>query len=85
MRKLITLTTAALFAAGASVPAYAYAEPKRQDAPAATPSPTTDAQADTKRYCVSGTVTGSRLARKTCKTRAQWISEDNFDPLDPER
>jgi hypothetical protein len=38
-----------------------------------------------KRYCVRFTVTGSRIAKKDCKTRAQWIDEDGFDPLAPEK
>jgi hypothetical protein len=25
------------------------------------------------------------LAKKTCKTRADWIAQENFDPLAPER
>ncbi len=48
----------------------------------ATPKPT---EADSRRYCVENRYTGSRLARKTCKTRAQWIAQDGFDPLKPSR
>ncbi|MFN6936166.1 MAG: hypothetical protein ACK4NZ_13575 [Tsuneonella sp.] len=82
MRKSITLTIAALFAAGASIPAHA--EPKRRDAPAATPSARDDIKADTTRYCVEATATGSRLPKKYCKTRADWIAENDFDPLAPQ-
>ena len=32
------------------------------------------------RYCVTDTVTGSRIARKSCQTREQWIVQ-GFDPL----
>ena len=32
------------------------------------------------RYCVINQVTGSRLTRKTCQTRAQWQAQ-GFDPL----
>ncbi len=83
MRKSITLTIAALFAAGASIPAHA--EPKRQVVPVATPTPADDIKADNTRYCVKDTTTGSRLPKKTCKTRADWIADDNFDPLAPQR
>ncbi|NML05516.1 hypothetical protein [Sphingomonas sp. G-3-2-10] len=37
--------------------------------------------AKTKRYCVESDVTGSRMARRTCKTRDQWLKEDGFDPI----
>ncbi len=33
------------------------------------------------RYCIIQEITGSRIPHKTCKTRAAWISDDNFDPL----
>ena len=32
------------------------------------------------RYCVVSEVTGSRLTRKVCQTRAQWLDQ-GFDPL----
>lgn len=36
-----------------------------------------------QRYCVSDTPTGSRLPKKVCKTRADWVAEgvdmDEFD------
>ena len=32
-----------------------------------------------KRYCIKGTITGSRLTRQKCRTRAQWLQE-GFDP-----
>lgn len=34
-----------------------------------------------QQYCVQDDITGSRMPRKVCKTRAEWISEDGFDPL----
>jgi hypothetical protein len=33
------------------------------------------------RYCIIDQITGSRIPHKTCKTRAAWMSDDNFDPL----
>ena len=58
---------------------------------AASNDPTTDAPkqervaakapSESQKYCVEDQVTGSRLKHKTCKTRAEWISEDGFDPL----
>ena len=54
---------------------------------AATTDPTTAPAKDQKepkasqKYCVSETVTGSRVPTKVCKTRAEWIAEEGFDPL----
>ena len=55
--------------------------------PATAPSITAPAQAEgggarakPTRYCVIGTVTGSRIERKTCNTRKAWLAE-GFDPL----
>jgi hypothetical protein len=57
--------------------------------PATAPSITAPAQAEGSaarakptRYCVIGTVTGSRIERKTCRTREAWLAE-GFDPLTP--
>ena len=33
------------------------------------------------RYCVADTLVGSRIARKTCKTRDEWIKAEGFDPI----
>jgi hypothetical protein len=35
---------------------------------------------DTRRICVVDTFTGTRIASKVCRTRAQWIAE-GVDPL----
>ena len=55
--------------------------------PNATSSITAPAQADggaprakSTRYCVVGALTGSRIERKTCRTRQAWLNE-GFDPL----
>lgn len=34
-----------------------------------------------QRYCVEYYVTGSRLPKRSCMTRAEWISQRDFDPL----
>ncbi len=60
----------------------------RDRSPASAATPVTDTGATmatdaspTKRYCViSPPITGSRLSRKTCMTRADWLKE-GFDPL----
>ena len=81
MRKFIAAAAASLIVATAA-PAMA-----RDTAPSA-PTQSDEAsapKADTKRYCVATKTTGSRLAKKLCKTRAEWMSDDNFDPLAPER
>lgn len=78
MRKFITAVAASLMVATAA-PALA-----RDTAPAApvssaeTPAP----KAET-RYCVDATTTGTRVPKRICKTRADWIAEQNFDPLNP--
>lgn len=81
MRKFITAAAASLIVATAA-PAMA-----RDTAPSA-PAQSTEAAAvktDSKRYCVETMTTGSRLAKKICKTRADWIADNNFDPLAPQR
>jgi len=42
------------------------------------------AKASRKRtkYCVMATSTGSRVLRKICRTRDEWLVE-GFDPFDP--
>ncbi|WP_066658067.1 MULTISPECIES: hypothetical protein [unclassified Sphingomonas] len=79
MRKFITAAAAALIVATAA-PAFA-----RDTAPSAPQSSEASAPKAETRYCVSETPLGSRLPKKTCKTRAQWIADDNFDPLAPQR
>jgi hypothetical protein len=33
------------------------------------------------RYCIIEQITGSHIPHKLCKTRAEWMANDNFDPL----
>lgn len=48
--------------------------------PAPTASATPAKKMAEQKYCVLDTVTGSRIAYKICKTRAEWLDQD-FDPL----
>lgn len=50
--------------------------------PAANATPAVERSPNTK-YCILDTVTGSRIAKKVCKTRDGWMREDGFDPLKP--
>ena len=54
------------------------ATPSSQSIEAGTRAPT--AQRVT-RYCVVNQVTGSRIPRRTCKTRADWLADEGVDPL----
>lgn len=38
-------------------------------------------RADALRYCIKDTVTGSRISRKECRTRSDWLAR-GFDPLE---
>lgn len=68
------------FAAAALIATPVLAETKPGTvAPAA--ETTEQTVAKDHQYCVRVDFTGSRLAKKVCKTRAQWMDEDNFDPL----
>ncbi|HEY0621986.1 hypothetical protein [Sphingomonas sp.] len=80
MRTMFKGFTVAVFAVGLATAAHAETKPGTP-APAAQASPGAKPVKD-KRYCVKGEVTGSRLVRKDCRTRAEWLNE-GFDPLDP--
>ncbi len=79
--------TAALIAAAALVtsgltPAYAMARDP-DGASASAPAKAQDRPAKkARKICVQTELTGTRLPRKTCKTRDQWIKEDGFDPME---
>lgn len=81
MRITNILAAAAIAVAGLSTPAFA-------DTPASDPTPTATPDqpaAASKRYCVVTKVTGSRLERKICKTRTEWMQSEGFDPLSPKK
>lgn len=56
--------------------------PKVDASPAANATPTAAPSPQTK-YCIVDTVTGTRIAKRVCKTRDAWMREVGFDPLKP--
>jgi hypothetical protein len=67
-------------AAGVAFAAFsipAHAETAKDDAASQSLSPSSSAgkPKTAKKYCVVGTITGSRVARKVCKTREEWEAE----------
>jgi hypothetical protein len=80
-----SIVLAAIIAVAAPV-ADARPEPTRASPSAAIPAQAESRVARSKqvRYCVMETTTGSRIARKTCRTRDEWLA-DGFDPLAPDR
>ncbi|MBB5715809.1 hypothetical protein [Sphingomonas aerophila] len=84
-----TLLTLAAFGLLAS--ANASADPREpKPAPSASPATNDGSLADrtasasqSRRYCiVAGDITGTRINRKICRTRDEWMKQ-GFDPLDP--
>lgn len=84
MIKLVLSGAAGLAAiALATAPASANSRQSRSEGkPSAGATPTASPSANQKRYCVVDTMTGTRIRTRECKTREEWIREDNFDPLD---
>ena len=81
MFKVYLLTAAAVLSV-VSAPVSA-----RDARPTTSPEPTAEnarprAEASRVKYCVMDETTGSRIARKICRTREEWLSE-GFDPLAP--
>lgn len=81
--KHITIRTgAALLAAtltlGATVAFAAPVDPSKARAPSARVA-AAKVSPDTK-YCVVDSFTGSRVPRKVCRTRDEWIAREGFDP-----
>lgn len=79
-RKSMISATAALlagvtFAAGAVSPAAASNDPAK-------PKQEQQSQkADSRKYCIDTMTTGSRIPKRQCKTRAEWL-DDGTDPLE---
>lgn len=71
----ITAIAAATALIATSAPSFAMARD-----PEAKQEETTKADRKEKQYCVQAEITGSRVPRKVCKTRAEWIAEDGMDP-----
>ena len=80
MTKLFLIATALLSAATSPVIARDVRPASSSETNAADASARKPASAAT-RYCVITSVTGTRIPVKTCKTRANWIADDDFDPL----
>jgi hypothetical protein len=73
---VISIFIATLALGTVAVPATDPETPVAAVAPASLPTPTVSAKT---RYCVVDTLTGSRIPRRACKTRAEWL-ERGFDP-----
>lgn len=72
----VMIALAGLMLAPASAPEKPAApQPSETPIVAATPA------AKPTNYCVVDTTTGTRIHRKTCRTRAEWMRQ-GFDPLD---
>ena len=68
---------AAVLVAGATAPAYAADPTTEAPAKAATKA------GNNTRICVKDmTATGTRLPRKTCMTRGEWIAKTGSDPTE---
>lgn len=80
MRTMFKGFTAAMLAAGLATVAHAETKP---GAPAPAPTTTDAKPVKDKRYCVESSSTGSRIRHKDCRTRAEWLQQEGFDPLDP--
>jgi hypothetical protein len=82
MSKPILMGVVAAFCMAATSPVMA-AKPDPASAPKAEnpESGTASVAGDTAKYCVLETPTGSHIAKKTCHTRKEWLSQ-GFDPLE---
>lgn len=76
----IVINGLAAIAVLTAAPALAKAEPSIP-APAPAAAAASNLTAQNKRYCIVQSMTGSRLPKKICKTRDQWMTDDGFDPL----
>jgi hypothetical protein len=79
------LIAAAALVAGSASPAFAARfDPEGSTAAASsdTAKPQQKSAKKPRQICVQTELTGTRLLRKTCKTREQWLKEDGFDPLE---
>jgi hypothetical protein len=66
--------------AGAVSPAMAAGnDPAKKEAKQEKPA-APEAKSDTKTYCVKDTLIGSRVPKRVCHTRAEWIAINGTDP-----
>ena len=88
MIKTRTISAAAAFVfgmillGGAVAPASA-AIPEPVKAPAK-PVQQAKQPSPQQRYCVDVKMTGTRIAKRDCRTRADWMAQ-GFDPLNPDQ
>lgn len=64
-----------------ATPAFAETKPGAPAPVAGSQDEGTGQKVKDQRYCATVSVTGSRLPRRICKTRSEWINEQDFDPL----
>ena len=76
---MMFILAAALAVATPAEPAAAPIPPSDK-APVALKATSIKPSEDFRRVCVVDTITGSRIPRKFCQTRAEWIAE-GVDPL----
>lgn len=78
--KLISVAAMALSLGTAVSPALARAIPEPAAAAGKKADDLGDPAAASRKYCVESYVTGSRLPHRECRTRADWIASEGFDP-----
>ena len=71
----------AAFAAGAVSPAAAAGNDPAKAKQEQEQSPTRAAKADTRKYCIDTEATGSRILKRDCRTRSEWL-DLGVDPLE---
>ena len=76
IKALLPMTAVAAILLG--TPALAADRP--EPTASAAPAPVTAAPQQNVRYCDVGEITGSRIPRRVCKTRAEWLKH-GVDPL----
>lgn len=77
------MIAAVALVAGSVSPAFAAPlDPEGSAAVSDTAKPKQKSAKKARQICVQTELTGTRMPRKTCKTREQWIKEDGFDPLE---
>jgi len=82
MSKPILMGVVAAFCMAAISPVAAAAPDPAGTAKAERPDSATASTAEgSAKYCVIETPTGSHIAKKTCHTRKEWLSQ-GFDPLE---
>ena len=77
-----SITLAAALALGSPAGAAGAPEPTAAATPRADDRAAARAQASPVRYCIESTPTGTRLKRRTCYTRKEWL-DHGLDPLAP--